>query len=161
MLNRALAKPTTWSTTPGYPNSDLTVGDYSPSTGSTLWECLDEEPYSDTDYVYADVIGDADEKFKVGIGWCYGTGTATLRVRIRVDVYSETSYLDCYVVLWEGASNRGSDTFYEIGEAWTEQTVSCSGIVDYNALSVEVDFQRASGSETIEGRCSWIKVDSS
>lgn len=38
-----------------YPNQDLQVGTWAPSTPATpLWIMLDESPYSDADYIYGD-----------------------------------------------------------------------------------------------------------
>ena len=34
-----------------YPTEDLEVGNWTPSTGSSLYACVDEDPYSDSDYI--------------------------------------------------------------------------------------------------------------
>jgi hypothetical protein len=33
------------------PSSDISAGSWTPSTGATLFGCIDETPYSDTDYI--------------------------------------------------------------------------------------------------------------
>jgi len=40
-----------------YPGAD-TTNDWTPSTGTTAWECIDEEPVSDADYVSTGAVGD-------------------------------------------------------------------------------------------------------
>jgi hypothetical protein len=145
---------------PGYPDSDVTVGVFSPSSGSLLWAMLDEEPYSDSDYVSGSVADGTNEEFEVGIENCAGNGTATLRVRLKSDL-GEFNNLDCLIRLEQGGVDKGNNGVETLTAAYDEYTASCSGITDYTDLTVYVEFQSPeSTNETLTGYCSWIKVDS-
>lgn len=145
----------------GYPYSDESSGGFSPSTGSTLWGVLDEEPYNDGDYVSASVDSGGDA-FRVGIsGASSGNGSATVRVRAKCEYDGTLQNAQMTITLYEGASTSRGSQGHELTTSYAEYTCSASGITDYDDLDVHIamiDEEDVTGNI---GYSSWIRVDPS
>jgi hypothetical protein len=145
--------------TNGYPYSDEASGGFSPSTGSTLWGVLDEEPYSDSDYVSATADSGGDS-FKCGIsGAAGGGGTATVRVRSKCTQSGTLQNAQLTIKLIEGASTIRGQQPHELSTSFAEYTCSASSISNYSDLDVQCDIIDEEDVTGNEVHVSWIRVD--
>lgn len=121
------------------PNADLAAGSWLPSAGSDLWDMLDEEAYSDSDYIYVDSASSCEVSLS-GVVDPESSGGHVLRVRAR-SIQEST----LVVTLKQGGTTIATRTFEDLfGWATYNVTLTQSeadSITDYTDLSVVLEAQ--------------------
>lgn len=124
------------------PNSDVSEGNWSPSSGSDLWEMIDEASVDDADYVSVTHADDTPETFQVGLSSVTDPVASDLHVvTVRASEDSGSSYVNLVVTLKQGATTIASDTFDAMTGSATDYTFTLSSaeadsITNYGALSL-------------------------
>jgi len=149
-----------------YPTSDISNASWTMSAGATLWPLLDEEPYSDADYVMAQWTNDGDA-FVVKLGSLTDPNVHTghiLRIRAGVEPQgSEHTHLK-YELL-QGTTVIGDSGVIELpfwsnpfnAYSFTLSEAEAANITDYTDLRVRVtDVTGAPASYT---RVSWVRLE--
>ena len=117
------------------PSSDISTGAWTPSTGSTLYNCIDESTYSDADYI----LTSSASTCEIGL-WPvqdpYTSSGQVLRFRAQ-----STSGSTLVATLKQGATTIATRTYTGVASSWTDYTMTltsgeCDSITDYSALSV-------------------------
>lgn len=117
------------------PSSDISTGAWTPSTGSTLYNCIDESTYSDADYI----LTSSASTCEIGL-WPvqdpYSSSGQVLRFRAQ-----STSGSTLVATLKQGATTIATRTYTGVASSWTDYTMTltsgeCDSITDYSALSV-------------------------
>jgi len=142
-----------------YPKSDITVGDW---TTSPLWSKLDEEPYSDADYVQS-TKNEANDYFEVELDDIDDPITHDdhiLRVRIKETKDSGFAY---QIQLYQGAVQIGTTTSEQVaGTSFAEKiltlsTIEASNISDYTDLRARVVVTGGSAGAYVQ--VSWARLE--
>lgn len=125
------------------PSSDVSAGTWSPSTGGSIAACIDETPFSDTDYASATANG----TFRVNLSSVSTPDTGTRTVRFRS---AGSSAKKLIVSLIEGASTTvASTTIDPLPAAVTAQSFTVSNsISNYADLDISVEVADATTSPT-------------
>lgn len=138
----------------GRPSSTISGAGWSANGGpSELWDCVNETPYSDTDY-------------------CRGTGAVTME--LKLSSVSDPFLSSGHVVNWRGKSNgsgaaeKWTVTLYQgstliatltnattISRSWTNYTYTLTtaqadAITDYSDLRIRIALTTIGGSETVD-----------
>lgn len=106
------------------PTSDVVVSNWTPSTGSTCYACLDETAYNDADYISSDPTKTAYVTLGLsGTATPYQSGSGTLRIRVN-----SSSARTFTVILYDSAGNAiGSPiTLTSPGGGWSTVTSTIS-----------------------------------
>ena len=119
------------------PASDNVDGSWTPSTGGDLFACIDETPFSDTDYISAT----ANTSGKVNLSTLSTPVAGTQTARLRA---SGSPAKRLIARLIEGVSTvRGSVTVDPLTSTVTAYSFSPSGISNYADLDFEFEIQDA------------------
>lgn len=134
---------TTASADPRYarPTSDISAGDWLPSTGDDLYAMVDETSYSDTDYISTT----SESTCELGLNAVTDPATSSgqvLRYRAKSD-YGNT----LVATLKQGTTTIATRTHTSVPATWTDYTMTLSGaecdaITDYAALRVTLEAQQ-------------------
>lgn len=117
------------------PVSDVSDGDWLPSTGTDLYATVDESAYSDTDYIYATSATTCTLELATGTDPAVSTGH-TLRYRLLSGSGSVTVALKqstTTIASWGPHTLTGAAQDF----AQTLSTGEADSITDYSALRVE------------------------
>jgi hypothetical protein len=140
------------------PNSDIDSV-WSCSTGSSRYACIDEDPYSDTDYIYQATTSNIQT-----IGLSPGETPAnrlnhTLRFRVRGE--SRSGSLNAY--LYQGSTlikawTNGNLYYFSFSTSWAEKTATLTeseaqAITDYSQLRLKF------GASNQTARISWVAFE--
>lgn len=116
------------------PTSDIAAGAWTPSTGSTLYETLDETPYSDTDYILTASASTAEVKF--GTGETPEAGDFIVRYRAKNNGSGALT-----VYLYQGATLKATHnptltSSYQTF-TWTLSGGEAASITDFTDLRIK------------------------
>jgi len=125
------------------PSSDVSAGTWTPSTGGSIAACIDETPFSDTDYASATANG----TFRVNLSSVSTPDTGTRTVRFRSGGSSAKKLI---VSLIEGASTSvASTTIDPLPAAVTNQSFAVSNSIgNYADLDISVEVADATNPPT-------------
>jgi hypothetical protein len=145
------------------PDSDVSSGSWSPSTGSTLYECIDEETPSDADYIESDTDEDECEVGLSTVTDPESSSNHTVRWRWQ-STGSSPPTETCSVYLYEGATLRATcalerevDRGGFAAESYTLAGGEADAISDYSALRVRFHINRTGSNEDIQ--VSWVELE--
>lgn len=131
------------------PDSDVTVSGWTPSTGSTLYECIDESSASDADYIHR---VRADDTCEVGLSNVTDPVSSSGHVlRVRNQKNGAGSLGTCTAKLMQGASTIGTWTLTAgsiATDAFTLSSGEADSITDYSDLRVQITVDWISGLTT-------------
>lgn len=141
------------------PDSDVTVSGWTASAGSTLYECIDEASYSDTDYISRIR---ADDTCEVGLSNVTDPVSASGHVlRVRNAKSGSGSLGTCSALLMQGGTTIGTWTLTANAtttDAFTLSASEANAISDYTDLRVRVTVDWVSG--IITGlQVTWIEFE--
>lgn len=157
------------------PDADITVASHSPSTGTNLYEVLDETSFNDSDYVTSpDSLSECpttdDFTFEVGLGNPVGTPadsseqTMTMRSRFRRGT-ANAGTADVIVELVQGTTVIASRTHADVGTSFTQfndvlTNAEVDAISNHNDLRIRVTSRLCSTNELnpISGETSWLEL---
>jgi hypothetical protein len=144
------------------PINDDNVGIWSPSTGTTLWSCIDETTPSDTDYIYSqsNQTGYGEVGLDSGTDPEVSTGHI-LKFRVHQNSGSKSVYMQGY--LYQGTTLIASTANTLLTGTWTSVTHTLSGteadsITDYTNLSIRIEITSNAGGNS-SAACSWAEME--
>lgn len=143
------------------PDSDITVGSWTSSTGATLYGVVDESSASDSDYFYR---SGGDDTCEVGLSNVTDPVSSSGHVlRVRSNKSGVGTITSLTASLMQGASTIASTTCYVTDATWTTTTLNLSAaeadsITDYSDLRVRLVQDWASGVAT-RSQVSWIEFE--
>ena len=145
------------------PDSDVSSGSWSPSTGSTLYECIDEETPSDADYIESDTDEDECEVGLSTVTDPESSSNHTVRWRWQ-STGSSPPTETCSVYLYEGATLRATcalerdvDRGGFAAESYTLSSGEADAITDYTALRLWFEADTLGSAE--EMQVSWAEME--
>jgi hypothetical protein len=150
------------------PSSDVSAGSWTPSTGTTLWETLDETSASDSDFVRSenDPSGSAAE---VGLSSVTDPSVSTGHVaRYRYQKGESgggsPADIDLIVRLRQGTTTIASQTHLDIATGFVAGTFTLDGaeadaITDYSLLRAQFEADKSAGARTSWAEVSWLELE--
>lgn len=143
----------------GRPASDITAN-WTPSIGTTHWQCIDETPYSDTDYVSTTTNG---RIFQVSLSPLVDPISSTGHIiRIRAYASGSSSAEKITYALYEGTTVRATSPATSITRnsfntyTLTLSAAQANAITNYANLSIKCTASMTTG-ETL--RVSWVEFE--
>lgn len=121
-----------------FPDSDLSSGAWTPSTGTDLYAVLDEASYNDADYI----VTSSPSTCLLRLSDVVDPGTSNNQV-LRYRAQSSTG-ATLIARLKQGTTTIASATHSNVPSSWTEYMMvltgpQCDAITDYNDLRVELE----------------------
>jgi hypothetical protein len=142
------------------PSSDIATNSWTPSTGATLFGCIDEVTPADGDYIQRNAVAYCE----VGLSSVIDPGVATGHiVRYRYGRSRTDRTLTLVVRLMQGASEIASWTHTNpsLSYVLAEQTLTpteANAITDYSSLSLRFDITAIQNGQ-VYGQVSWAEFE--
>lgn len=143
------------------PNSDISNTNWSPSTGTTLYGCIDETTASDTDYIRGTSSSAVCEIGLSSVDDPQSSSNHTLRLRAKAN---GTGAGEKWTVQLKQGSTIISTPLNaaNISRSWTDLSFTLTSgeadsITDYSALSVYMTPTTAGASESVD--VSWMELE--
>jgi len=141
------------------PTSDISVNGWSPSTGATLYGCIDEASASDADYITNNAVAYSE----VGLSSLDDPHSSSGHVvRYRLQRTPTNRTITIVVRLYQGSTQIASWTHAD-PPAWAlyEQTLTgaqADSITDYTDLRLRFDITAIQNSQA-NGQISWAELE--
>jgi hypothetical protein len=124
------------------PSSDVTSDSWFPSTGSSLYDCINEITYSDTDYIYT--LRNLTP-VTIGMGIPEGPITGNLTIKVRYRLKSNDGTKDYNLYLMSNTTVLDSWTETNVPATFTAYEHISTGIsaasVDINNIRIKCELQ--------------------